>query len=72
MKLDAYLNYDSRRANTPDPRDRAYLAPINTPDYQSLGLEDGPLQHDIFEHHSEAPYMGSVDLTRQSSQRQGM
>ncbi|KAG8526104.1 uncharacterized protein KY384_000097 [Bacidia gigantensis] len=72
MKIDAYLNYDPRRVSNVDPRNRAYFGPISTPNYDSLGLDDGPLQHDIFEHHRDAPYMGCADPLRQLNQRQGV
>ncbi|MCJ1404015.1 hypothetical protein MMC11_007239 [Xylographa trunciseda] len=72
MKLDAYLNYDPRRTVGTDPRSRAYLAPINTPNLDGLQLDSNLLQHDIFEQHRNAPYMGCADPCRQSARRLGI
>ena len=72
MKLDAYLNFDPRRTPGTDPRNRAYLAPINTPNFDGLQSQSGLLQHDIFEQHRNAPYLGYADPNRQTAKRQGM
>ena len=72
MKLDAYLNYDPRRTVNIDPRSRAYLAPITTPNLNGINPENNLVQHDIFDHHRDAPYMGSADPDRQLATRQGM
>ena len=72
MRMDAYLNIDGRQTVKTDPRSRAYLAPINTPDYNGLQSNDGLIQHDIFEHHRDAPYMGCADPERQLARRQGV
>ena len=72
MKLDAYLNSGPQYVSQSDPRERAYLAPFNAPNFQGLMFDENNLQHDIFEHHASAPYMGSTDRYRKLPQRQGM
>ncbi|KAG8525204.1 uncharacterized protein KY384_008848 [Bacidia gigantensis] len=72
MKLDAYLNSGPQYESQSDPRERAYLAPFNDPNFQGLQLDSRNLQNDIFEHHKSAPYMGAVDRTRKQQRRQGV
>lgn len=72
IKIDAYLNYDQRQVVSTDPRQRAYLAPINTPNYDSLKLDGDLVQHDIFEHSRDPPFMSHADRGRTQASKQGI
>ena len=72
MKIDAFLNYDPRLRGFLDPQTRAYLAPITTPNFDGLQMHNGLVQHDIFEHLRDPPYMSDHDRYRVLPQRQGM
>ena len=72
MRLDVYLNYAPRLKVATDPRQRAYLAPIQQPNFKPLSHSDSLLQHDIFEHTHNRPYMSTADPYRKDDSRTGI
>ena len=69
--VDAYLNHDPSIQPSQSP-DRAYLAPLTTPNFESLQLDNGLIEHDIFEDLRNAPYLASRARTRALKSRQGI
>lgn len=69
--VDAYLNYDPSIQPSQSP-DRAYLAPLTTPNFESLQLDSGLIQHDIFDDLRDAPYLSNRERTRALTSRQGI
>ena len=72
MTVDAYLNYAPRLTDKSNPQDRAYVAPITVPNLDGLQLDNGLVQHDIFDAHRDAPYMSNADRYRVQESRQGI
>lgn len=72
MTIDAYLNIDPSLISPIDPNDRAYLAPITTPNLPGLRLDNTLIQHDIFEDIRGAPYETCADRYRKTRSRQGV
>ncbi|KAG8527297.1 uncharacterized protein KY384_008041 [Bacidia gigantensis] len=72
MKLDAFLNYDQRQTVAQDPRLRAYLAPITTPNYDALKMDADLVQHDIFDQLRDTPFMARADRYRTQPSNQGI
>lgn len=71
MLLDAYVNYDPN-LQPAQSSDRAYLAPLKTPNFQSLQFDSTRIQHDIYEDFRDPPYLSNQDRTRTQPSRQGV
>ncbi|KAL8692914.1 MAG: hypothetical protein Q9224_003863 [Gallowayella concinna] len=70
MLVNAYLNYDRRQDD--NVADQAYLAPLTTPNFNSLQLDSEFIQHDIFDDLPSGPYLSSADIYRVSQGRTGI
>lgn len=78
MKVDAFVNYTPSVNPTSDPRQRAYLAPLQRPNLDGLSIAvnvdntTSLLQHGIFEHLPKVPYMAAADRYRKENDRSGI